>query len=116
MKLEYKEIDGIYYPDFKLSENESYQLGKYGLKRRNFLKDNRNFLFQEMLINGELYDHLRQVDEECRLIHVRMIEQYKKKWGVTEEMKENDPIRWAQVMNQIEMSVDEFILKEYINF
>lgn len=31
-------------------------------------------------------------------------------------MKENDPIRWVQVMNQIEMSVDEFILKEYINF
>lgn len=38
MKLEYKEIDGIYYPDFKLSENESYQLGKYGLKRRTFFK------------------------------------------------------------------------------
>ncbi|MBM6678420.1 hypothetical protein H5979_06925 [Faecalicoccus pleomorphus] len=30
-------------------------------------------------------------------------------------MKENDPIRWAQVMNQIEMSVDEFIFREYIN-
>lgn len=116
MKLDYKEIDGIYYPDLKLSENESYQLGKYGLKRRRFLKDNRNFLFQEMLLNGELYDHLRQIDEECRLIHDRMVEQYKKKWGVTEGMKENDPIRWVQVMNQIEMSVDEFIFREYINF
>lgn len=45
-----------------------------------------------------------------------MVEQYKEKWGVTEGMKDNDPIQWAQVMNQIEMSVDEFILKEYINF
>lgn len=116
MKLDYKEIDGIYYPDLKLSENESYQLGKYGLKRRRFLKDHRNYLFQEMLMNGELFDHLKQVDEECRLIHDRMVEQYKEKWGVIDEMKENDPIRWAQVMNQIEMSVDEFILREYISF
>ncbi len=116
MKLDYKEIDGIYYPNLKLSENESYQLGKYGLKRRRFLKDHRNYLFQEMLMNGELFDHLKQMDEECRLIHDRMVEQYKEKWGVTEGMKDNDPIQWAQVMNQIEMSVDEFILKEYINF
>lgn len=115
MKLDYKEIDGIYYPDLKLSENESYQLGKYGFKRRRFLKDHRNYLFQEMLVNGELYDHLKQVDEEYRLIHDRMVEQYKEKWGVTEGMKENNPIRWVQVMNQIEMSVDEFILREYIN-
>lgn len=100
----------------KLSENEYYQLGKYGLKRRRFLKDHRNYLFQEMLMNGELFDHLKQMDEECRLIHDRMVEQYKEKWGVTEGMKDNDPIQWAQVMNQIEMSVDEFILKEYINF
>ena len=116
MKLEYKEIDGIYYPDFKLSENESYQFGKYGLKRRTFLKNHRNFLFQEMLINGELYDQLSQVDEECRLIHDRMVEQYKKNWSVTEAMKENYPSQWAQVMGQIERSVDEFILREYINF
>lgn len=115
MKLDYKEIDGIYYPDLKLSESESYQLGKYGLKCRRFLKDHRNYLFQEMLLNGELYDHLKQVDEECQLIHDRMIEQYKKKWGVTEAMKENDPIQWAQVMGQIERSVDEFIFREYIN-
>ena len=60
--------------NFKLSENEFYPLGKYGLKRRTFLKDHRNCLFQEMLLNGELYDHLKQVDEECRLIHDRMIE------------------------------------------
>lgn len=63
MKLDYKEIDGIYYPNLKLSENESYQLGKYGLKRRRFLKDHRNYLFQEMLMNGELFDHLKQMDE-----------------------------------------------------
>ena len=79
IKLEYKEIDGVYYPDLKLPENESYQLGIYGFKRRRFLKDHRNYLFQEMLVNGELYYHLKKSDEKYRLVHNWISEQYKKK-------------------------------------
>ena len=42
-----------------------------------------------------------------------LIEQYKVKWNINEELKEKDQMKWVQEMNDIEHLVIEFIKENY---
>ena len=42
------------------------QLGKYGFLRRDYLKKHKNFLYQVMLLQDTIGEHLLQVDEAAR--------------------------------------------------
>ena len=44
----------------------------------------------------------------------RLVEEYKTKWNVTEELKAHNQMEWVQQMNNIDNVVKEIILKEYI--
>lgn len=47
-------------------------------------------------------------------LYDRLIEQYKVKWNITEELKEKDQMKWVREMNNIQNCVEEVILQEYI--
>ncbi len=47
-------------------------------------------------------------------LYDRLIEQYKVKWNIPEELKEKDQMQWVQEMNNIEHSIMEFIKLNYI--
>lgn len=49
-------------------------------------------------------------------LYNRLIEEYKIKWNVTEELKEKDQMKWVQEMNNIKIKVIEFIENNYIYF
>ena len=44
-----------------------------------------------------------------------LIEQYKVKWNINEELKEKDQMRWVQEMNNIKNGAEETLLDEFIN-
>lgn len=47
-------------------------------------------------------------------LYDRLIEQYKIKWNITEELKKKSQMKWVQEMNNIEIVVMEFIKQNYI--
>ena len=47
-------------------------------------------------------------------LYDRLVEQYKIKWNITEELKEKCQMRWVQEMNNVQQCVEEFIKREYI--
>ena len=47
--------------------------------------------------------------------HYELIEQYKIKRNITEELKEKNQMKWVQEMNDIENVVMEFIKENYIH-
>lgn len=49
-------------------------------------------------------------------LYDRLIEQYKVKWNIPEELKEKDQMQWVQEMNNIEHSIMEFIKILYLIF
>ena len=51
-------------PDIRLSDPPNAPpLGKYGRKRRAFLKEHRPALYASLLLSEQLYPHLREIDE-----------------------------------------------------
>ena len=54
------------------------------------------------------------MQKEADDLYERLVEEYKIKWNVTEELKQNDQMKWVQMMNNIKNCVDEIVYKEVI--
>ena len=107
-------LHGDYYlPDLVLREEEP-TYGKYGMLRKQFLKEHRSARYQYMLLTGKLNEHLNQIDQEAREQVETLMEQMTEKQGVTEELKAQDQMKWVRLMNNIKASAEEIILKNTV--
>ena len=107
-------LHGDYYlPDLVLRE-EKPTYGKYGMLRKQFLKEHRSAGYQYLLLTGKLNEHLNQTDQEAREQVETLMEQMTEKQGVTEELKAQDQMEWVRLMNNIKASAEEIVLKNMI--
>ena len=107
-------LHGDYYlPDLVLREEEPIY-GKYGMLRKQFLKEHRSAGYQYLLLTGKLNEHLNQIDQEAREQVETLMEQMIEKQGVTEELKAQDQMEWVRLMNNIKASAEEIVLKNMI--
>ena len=107
-------LHGDYYlPDLVLRE-EKPTYGKYGMLRKQFLKEYRSARYQYMLLTGKLNEHLNQIDQEAREQVEMLMKQMAEKKGVTEELKVQDQMKWVGLMNNIKVSAEEIILKNTV--
>ena len=107
-------LHGDYYlPDLEINEEEpTYR--KYGIMRKQFLKEHRSARYQYLVLTGKLTEHLNQVDKEVREKVEILMEQMAEQWGVTEELKMQDQMEWVRRLNNIQATAVEIALKEII--
>ena len=107
-------LHGDYYlPDLEINEEEP-TYGKYGLMRKQFLKEHRSARYQYLVLTGKLTEHLNQVDKEAREKVEMLVEQMAEQWGVTEKLKMQDQMEWVRKMNNIRSRAVEIIDVELI--
>ena len=88
--------------------------GKYGMLRKQFLKEHRSAKYQYLLLTGKLTEHLNQIDQEARKQVEIFMEQMVKKQGATEELKAQDQMKWVRLMINIKSSAEEIVVKNTI--
>lgn len=113
-EIKYIEVDGILYPDLKLAPQKEIHLSRFGRMKLKHLKEHRRVQYTNLLISGELNNYLQEFDNEMNEVYDRLVEEYKIKRNITEELKANDQMKWVQEMNNIESVVKELIIKEFI--
>ena len=107
-------LHGDYYlPNLKINEEEP-TYGKYGIMRKQFLKEHRSARYQYLVLTGKLTEHLNQVDKEVREKVEMLMEQMAEQWGVTEELKMQDQMEWVRRMNNIKSVAEEMVLRKFI--
>ena len=107
-------LHGDYYlPDLVINEEET-TYGKYGIMRKQFLKEHRSARYQYLVLTGKLTEHLNQVDKEAREKVEMLMEQMAEQWDVTEKLKTQNQMEWMQRMNNIKTNAEEVVLKENI--
>jgi len=111
--LSYTLYGDYYFPDLEINEEEPIY-GKYGIMRKQFLKEHRSARYQYLVLTGKLTEHLNQVDKETREKVEMLVEQMAERWGVTEELKLQDQMEWVRRMNNIKANAEEIALKEII--
>ena len=112
MELTYRREGDYLLPN--LEAPESPKIGKYGMLRFRYLRDQKKAIFSGMQMSGELNSHLEQIDREATEEVERLTRQMAEKQGVTERLKAEDQMRWVQMMNSIRHSAEEVILNDLI--
>ena len=107
-------LHGDYYlPDLEINEEEP-TYGKYGIMRKQFLKEHRSARYQYLVLTGKLTEHLNQVDKEVREKAEILMEQMAVQWGVTEELKMQNQMAWVGKMNNIRACAEEIVIHAII--
>ena len=114
MELRYVKSGDYYIPDLALAEGDS-SIGKYGRLHRQYLKDYRPVLFTTLLLSGELYPHLTEINRACVEQMNLLTRQMAAQEGVTEPLKASDQMEWVARMNSIRNRAEEIVLDEFIN-
>ena len=111
--LSYTLYGDYYLPDLEINEEEP-TYGKYGIMRKQFLKERRSARYQYLVLTGKLTEHLNQVDKEASEKVEMLMEQMAEQWGVTEELKMQNQIEWVRRMNNIKNVAEEMVSLEII--
>ena len=111
-EIEYIQVGDYQLPNLKVEE---MHLNRFGRAKLDYLKKHDYLLYFKLLSKNELYDYLLKVQKEADDLYDRLVEEYKTKWNVTEELKQNDQMKWVQMMNNIKSCVDEIVYKTLLN-
>ena len=112
--LWYEIIGDYYIPVLTLSSEEQRPIGKWGRMHREYLKEHRPILFNDLILNGQLWTYLADLNEQAQSRLELIIEPMKAAEGVTEDMKQHDQMAWVGAMNSIRNRAEEIILREMI--
>ena len=111
--MEYVLVGDYYIPDLKLP-NEERPIGKYGRMHREYLKEHNPMRFNDLVLKGQLWTYLADLNEQEQERLSLIVEQMKVAEGVTEELKAADQMAWVRAMNSIHNRVEEIVLKEIV--
>ena len=111
--IEYVLVGDYYVPDLKLPHEER-PIGKYGRMHREYLKEHSPMRFNDLVLEGQLWTYLADLNEQAQERLSLIVEQMKVAESMTEELKAGDQMVWVQAMNNIYNRAEEIILWELI--
>ena len=112
--LWYELIGDYYILVFTLSSEEQRSIGKWGRMHREYLKEHRPILFNDLILSGQLWTYLADLNEQAQERLSVIVEQMKEAEGVTEDLKAADQMALVGAMNSIRNRAEEIILREMI--
>lgn len=110
----YTEVGQILIPNLVMDEQPEGDIGVWGWRRKRYLKEYRKGIYNRMLMDGTITQHLIEINEEAMNMREQLVKQFKKTEGVTEDLKRRDQMAWVGAMNSIYNRVDEIILHDLI--
>ena len=114
MTIEYERISDYDIPTLRLNNQNEYQMGFFGRRHKDYLKENHKIIYYSLLTKQRLLSQIKLVEEEANEIYESLINSLKAKEKVDEKLKADDPIRWVQMMNNIQNRAKEIVLAEVI--
>ena len=107
----YSTVGDYQLPNLTLNQPRK-PLGKYGRLRRTYLKDHRPVLYNTMLLNGSLYPHLMEVEQNAAAMKEHLMTELLKANPAPD--KEQNQMAWVQHMNSLKAQAEELVLTELI--
>jgi hypothetical protein len=108
-ELTYSLNGDFLFPDLMLEEAEP--LEKYGLMRREFMREKRPIFYNSLLIRGRLHSHLLEIQSAAKVMESQLMEELLSR--NPSPSKENQ-MNWIKHMNSLKIQAEEIILAELI--
>lgn len=114
-KIMYRKVGDYLIPNIILPpEQANITIGKWGMMHKDYLENNKRGLFMLMVTKCTLWPYLADIDRQANEMYDLLIEQMKVAEGVTEELKEQDPLEWVRRMGNIQQRAREIVCCELI--
>jgi len=113
-RIEYQKNGDYQIPNLTLGEVNPQPIGKYGRMRKNYLQEHRPILYNRMILNGQLQNHLLETEQTAQRRLDQMMTELKATNGVTEQLKAENQLKWIGLMNNLKQEAEETILTELI--
>lgn len=121
MKSIFEQSGGVYtmqgdyrFPNLTLPAEEERPIGIYGQRRLRYLKQYHKVLYYNLLTSGKLHSHLADIEEQAQALFSRLVKEYTKKEGITEQLKATDQMAWVRKMNNIRERATEVVNSEVV--
>lgn len=111
--IEYILVGDYYIPDRKLP-NEERPIGKYGWMHREYLKEHNSMMFNDLVLDGQLWSYLADLNEQAENWLQFIIKQMQETENVTDELKEQNQMAWVQAMNNSYNRAEEIVIHELV--
>lgn len=108
-EIKYNTVGDYEFPSLK-QERPLPNLSRFGREYLRILKDKYPGHYLALRAKDELNEELIRVDKELNQRYEILIEQYKVSRNITEELKEQDQMKWVQEMNNIRVMVEEMLI------
>lgn len=102
-------------PNLTLPTEEERPIGVWGQRRLRYLKQHHRVLYYNLLTSGKLHSHVADTEEQAQALFSRLVKEYAEKEGVTEQLKAADQMAWVRRMNNIRLSIQEYVQKQVIS-
>ena len=110
----YTHVGEYLIPDLVISDTEQSPLRKYGRMRKRYLKEHRPVLYTNLLVTGNLDQHLAEIDEACDKRMELLMKQMSTQEGVADELKASDQKEGVRRMNSNRNRAEEIVLQKLI--
>lgn len=95
-------------------KRKSKVLGRYGMRRKAFLKYKNPAAYEELVRLGQLESHCSAIDDETRNRMEQLLVPLAKGIGATDEMKKNDLMAWGRLMKICRDQAEQIVLWDIV--
>lgn len=110
----YTQIGDVLIPDLVMDPQPEGEIGVWGWRRKRYLKEHKKGMYNTMLLNGTLTQHLIDTNEAALDLMDSLVKQMAKAEGVTEDLKRRDQLGWVGRMNNIRNRAEEIVRNDLI--
>ena len=116
MKVTYTRKGDYLLPDLYLEKGENYgRLGRYGILRLHFIAQNKQALYETLLMTNKLTHHLLLVSRSCENYYKELMKNYiKNDERLLKKNKKLNPSELTKLMNNYKNTAEEIVLNEYV--
>ena len=112
-EIKYHRVGDYEFPELK-QERPLPTLSRFGREYLRILKEKHPGHYLALRAKDELNEELIRMDKELNQRYETLVERYKLSRNITEELKEQDQMRWVQEMNDIKSCVEEIVWNEIV--
>lgn len=111
--ISYTLVGDVYIPNL-VSTDTNYEIGFWGRKYKEYIKQYKPAFYTTLLIQCKLNSYLHDVDVRAAEMYDTLVKQLVKQESVTEKLKASDMMSWVQKMNSIRNRTTEVVNTELI--
>ena len=110
----YTEVGQVLLPNLVLDQQPEGEIGIWGWRRKRYLKEHKKGVYNAMLLNGTLTQHLIDINKAAMEMMDSLVSRMVESEGVTEDLKRKNPMAWVGAMNNIRNRANEIVRNDLI--